>query len=279
MKMKPLYLLLFSLSVLAGPGRAQSIWNDAAGNSSYSDPGNWVGNVAPAATGADIIIGTMQGGDNIVGIDTAGNVTVNSWTFAATLNVLVTPIQVLNDGSGQQLVITSTGGITNASSLQNEFDVVVNAGSNTTFTGGSAGLLFANALNISSFQVTTSGTVTVAPGQNLIFDINSASSYGRIGSIAAMGAIIQVVGDNYTAQAGDSFTLTSANFNGATLGELPSLPQGLEWNTSNFISGGVLTVQAVPEPSTVLFLLGALALIALKSGAQIRSSFQRITFK
>jgi len=263
MKMKPFYLLLLSLSALAGPGRAQSIWNDAAGNSSYSDPVNWVGNVAPAATGADIVIGTMQGSDNIVGIDTAGNVTVNSWTFAATLNGLVTPIQVFNDGSGQQLVITSTGGITNASSLQNEFDVVVNAGADTAFTGGSAGLLFANALNVSSFQVTTSGTVTVAPGQNLIFDINSAVSYGRIGSVSAMGAIIQVVGDSYTAQAGDSFTLTSANFNGATLGYLPSLPQGLEWNTSQLFSNGTLSVEAVPEPSTYLFLMGGLLWLAL----------------
>jgi len=273
--MKIFYLLACSILLLTGTGHAQFIWNDAAGDSSYSDPGNWVGNTVPTATGADIVIGTMQNGDNIVGIDTAGNVTVNSWTFAATLNGLSTAVQVFNDGSGQQLTITSAGGITNSSNLQNEFDVVVNAGANTTFNGGTTGVYFQSALNISHFNVTTTGTVTIAPGQDLIFDINNTTTYGKVGSVVATGAIIQVVGNSYIAHAGDTFDLTSANFNGALLGALPTLSAGLVWDTSGFFSSGVLTVNAVPEPSTYALLLGGLVLLCLHKRRSIFSGIRR----
>jgi hypothetical protein len=274
--MKLIYLLACSILLLTGTSHAQFIWNDAAGDSFYSDPGNWVGNTAPPATGADIVIGTMQNGDNIVGIDTAGNVTVNSWTFAATLNGLSTPVQVLNDGSGQQLTITSAGGITNSSNLQNEFDVVVNAGANTTFNGGTTGLNFQNALNISHFNVTTTGTVTIAPGQDLIFDINNTSTYGKVGSVITTGVIIQVVGNSYTAHAGDTFDLTSASFTGAILGTLPTLSAGLVWDTSGLFSSGVLTVDAVPEPSTYALLLGGFVLLVLHKRRSIFFGFLKL---
>lgn len=261
MKSHHLYTAFFSLVLMTSAGRAQTIWDDAAGDASYSDSGNWIGNAVPAASGANIVIGTMQTGDNIVGIDTAGDVTVNSWTFAATLSNLGAPVQVFNDGSGQQLTLTSASGITNASTLPNEFDVVVNAGADMVFNGGVGGLYFQSALNINTHNVTTSGTVTVDPGQDIIFDIGSASNYGKIGAVIATGTTIQIVGDNYTASPGDTFHFTTGNFNGATLQDLPSLPTGLNWDTSNFVSEGVLTVQGVPEPSTYALLLGGVALL------------------
>ena len=260
--MKSLYLsiALFSL-LMTGAGRAQTIWDDAAGDASYSDPGNWIGNAVPATSGANIIIGTMQSGDNIVGIDTAGDVMVNSWTFASTLSVLGSPVQVFNDGSGQQLTLTGAGGITNASTLANEFDLVVNAGANMALNGGGGGLFFQSALDVNTHNVTTSGTVTLDPGQDLIFDIGSSSNYGKIGAIIATGTTIQIVGDDYMAEAGDTFDFTTGNFNGATLEDLPGLPAGLNWDTSNFVSEGMLTVQGVPEPSTYALLLGGVAFL------------------
>ncbi len=270
--MKSLYIhtALLSLFLMTGVGRAQTIWDDAAGDASYSDPGNWIGNAVPAASGANIIIGTLQSGGNIVGINTAGDVTVNSWTFASTLS-LGPAVQVFNDGSGQQLTLTGAGGITNASTLANEFDLVVNAGANMALNGGGGGLFFQSALDINTHNVTTSGTVTVDPGQDLIFDIGSSSNYGKIGAIVATGTTIQIVGDNYTAQAGDTFDFTTGNFNGATLEDLPSLPAGLNWDTSQFISEGVLTVQGVPEPSTYALLLGGVAFLGWFRRHSLRS--------
>jgi len=270
--MRFICLLGLSIILLTGTSRAQFIWNDGAHNSSYSDPGNWTGGVVPPS-GSNIVIGTMNSGD-VVGLDTGSDVNVSSWTFSSTLNTLGNPVAVFNDGL-EQLNITGATGIANSSNLQNEFDVVVNAATNTNLSGGSAGINFQSGLNLSHFNVTTSGTVTIAANQNLIFDLNSTSTYGRIGSVVATSAVLVVHNNGYTANAhaGDTFDLTTGNFNGAVLGSLPTLSGGLMWDTSQLFSSGIISVYAVPEPSSYALLLGGLVLIiAFKR----RPSFARI---
>lgn len=163
-------------------------------------------------------------------------------------------MQILAGGAEQ---LTVNGSIANSSSFQDEFGLTLNAGANATYAGGSGGLRF-DFLNVNTKTIGTSGSVLIGSGGTLVFDINSLSTFGSIGSINASGATINVAG-TYTGHAGDSFDLTSGSFTGATLGSLPTLTGGLTWNTSQFTSQGILTV--VPEPSTyALLALGMLLL-------------------
>lgn len=159
---------------------AQTIWNDSAGDGSWSNSTNWSNNV-PGVNSSVVQVGFMQSGDTAVGIDTGINVSATSFTFN---NTLSTGVQVLNDGSGEQLTVN--GAITNNSSSLDQFSVIVNAGANAIYTGGSGGLLF-SFLNVNTRQILTSGSLTVSSGGQLVFDINSLASVGSIGSINGYG--------------------------------------------------------------------------------------------
>jgi hypothetical protein len=241
------------LALVTSQVKAQTdTWTNGGNDASYSDTANWSTGAVPTST-SNVQIGA-QPTANIIGIDTGSNVTVASFTFNSSLTASV---QVVPNTTEQ---LSVNGAITDSSSYQDQFAITVNAGANATYTGGSAGLQF-SLLNINTQNILTVNSVAVASSGTLVFDINSLSSYGTVGSLAVSGATINVLG-SYTGHAGDSFDLTTGNFSGATLGTLPTLSAGLQWNTSNFISQGLLTVQAVPEPSTfALFALG-LCLVA-----------------
>lgn len=236
--------------------RAQTIWNDSVGDSSWSNSSNW-SNGVPGVNSSIVQVGFMQSGDSIVGIDTGNNVSVTSFTFNNDPS-LSGGVQVLNDGGGEQLKVN--GAITNNSSGLDTFGVIVNAGANATYAGGSGGLQF-DFLDVNTQTIGTSGSTLIGDGGTLVFDINSLSAYGSIGSINVTGANIDILG-SYTGQAGDSFDLTSGNFTGATIVGLPTLSAGLIWNTSGFYSNGILTVESAPEPSASALLgLGVLLLV------------------
>jgi hypothetical protein len=107
--------------------------------------------------------------------------------------------------------------------------------------------------------VTLSGSQSFI-GSNLNFDITSATTYGRFvvsGTTSFISTVKINIGGSYFGTLGNSFDFTTGNFTNATLGSLPTLNAGLEWNTSEFLSSGILTVvSAVPEPSTYATLLG-----------------------
>lgn len=249
---KCLPAFLFACSTLCGWASASVItWNDAAGNSSWTDTGNWLPSGIPNSL-SDVHVGAFLTGDFIVGIDT-GNVTnqVASFTFDSTLGTTSASVM---QASVEQLAVL--GGISNNDSQAvQHFALKVNAGANATYAGGSGGLSF-SVLDIQTFAIQLTGNISIS---TLNLSINSLASYGSIiGNLAGMGATINI-GGTYAGNAGDSFDLTTGSFTGNTLGVLPTLSGGLTWDTSQFASAGVITV--VPEPSTdALFIAGGLLL-------------------
>ena len=208
---------------------SQTTWDNGGGDSSWVDPSNWSLGVPVSSSG--VAIGTQPTG-NFIRVNTGGPATIATLTFNNTLSAGV----ALLPNSGETLLVN--GAITNSSAEAETFTIPVVSGASALYTGGILGLKFGQ-LTVNTNNVTTSGLVSVS--QTLTFTINSASSYGKIGSITATSATINING-SYKGAAGDSFQLTLGNFSGATLGTLPTLTVGLNWNTSNFLSKGILSV-------------------------------------
>ena len=140
--------------------------------------------------------------------------------------------------------------------------VLLNGG--TISAGNSAGLLSMNTLNASN--------------GNFIFEIGSPSTRGvtydaiDVTSLLTLGAdtnfIFEVL-NNYNFSSGDSYDLfnfasiDATNFDITKLDvALPTLSSNeLAWNTSSFITDGMVSVITVPEPS--LFQMLGLGLISL----------------
>lgn len=239
-------LLFFSATL-----EAQTFWTDSGHDSKWSNISNWKPDVVPGigeGAGASVRIGS-QPTANLIGIDTGTNVSIESLTFNSTLTGSVTVVPL----AAEQLTVS--GAITNNDEQLHRFSVTVNAGADATFTGGSGGLQF-DFLNVSTRNILTSGAISISATGTLVFDINSAVSFGKIGSLNVTGATINI-GGIYTGGIGDTFDLTTGNFSGATLGVLPTLSPGLSWDTTNFLASGVLTV--VPEPSSFSLLGLAIA--------------------
>lgn len=254
-------LLCASLTLLVGTAQAATFtWDDTATDGAWTTASNWVGGVVPGSN-QDIVIGSMISSDSTIGLNTNGDYTANSFTFASGLPA----VQVV-PGGAQALDIVGT--LANNSSNEDSLALVVNAvGTSQTFNGGTGGLLFDQSLNVGTSDITTQGALQMDIGTSLNFTISSTSVFGSISSINAANAVISIQGSNYLGKAGDTFDFTAGNFLGAQLdiADLPSLPTGLVWNTSGFLANGILSVQAVvPEPSTYgLFLLGGLGLALL----------------
>lgn len=250
--------VLLSVAVCGVTGlQAQTVWNNPANDSSWNTPSNWSAGV-PTPTSAVSI--AAQPADDVLGIDTGGPTTIASLTFDSTLTASVDVAPLFNE------TLQVNGGITNNDDNAHGFSIVVFAGANATFAGGSAGLKF-DTLFVGSHLVATTGSITI--DSTLNFTLNSTSAYSQIGLVNVSGATININVAGYSANLGDTFdfapsatsgAFTDAIFNPATL---PALGGDLEWDTSRFLSEGVITV--VPEPSTwALAALGILALAAAR---------------
>jgi hypothetical protein len=229
---------------------SQTIWTDGAGGDpSWSNTDNWsTGTVPSAATNVQI---GVQPSANLIGIDT-GDTRIASLTYN---NTLTAPIAIeLAVGDTLQV----NGAITNNSAFTHTFNIPVTAGANATWSGP---LVFNNIVDVSTRIITLSNSLSFT-GSDITFAISNASTYGRfIGSgIATVSGVTINIGGAYAATIGDTFDFTTGAFTGATLGTLPTLANGLTWNTSSFISSGILSVQAIPEPSTFAALFGLTAL-------------------
>lgn len=231
---------------------AQTIWTDGAQDQMWSTSSNWSAGV-PTSTLA-VQIGAQPTGDQI-GIDTGAATTVASFAFN---NTLTASVDIAPFGSETLQV---NGAITNNSAFTDSFSLPVYVGANATWSGS---LSFASLVNVTTYQLTLINTVSFAPGSSLNFDITNTTTYGRFlgsGTATVTGLTISI-GGTYRGVQGDTFDFTSGNFFGATLGTLPTLDAGLAWNTSNFSSAGILTVMAVPEPTSLALLVTGGVLVA-----------------
>lgn len=225
-------------------------WNNGAEDQLWSSGQNWSSGAAPG-TNATVQISTQPAGDAIV-ID-VGSLTLTSWTFNSSLT---NSFDVVAAGAADSLTIT--GGITNNDEANHSFLLPVSAGGAATWNGP---LAFRNIVNIDLAAITVVESVNFTGSVNL--SITNASTYGRFlgaGVVDFTGAAVNFAG-TYTGVAGDVFDFSTGTFTGATLNfaSLPTLSNGLTWNTSQFVSQGILTVE-VPEPSTMAALAGALVL-------------------
>ena len=231
---------------------AQTIWTDGGQDSQWSTLGNWSTNVVPISSTA-VQIGTQPTGDQI-GVDT-GATTIASFTFNNTLThaVDVTLFQV-----GDALQVN--GAIANNSGFTNSFSLPVTAGASAIWTGP---LSFTAQTVFGTNQITLSNAISFT--NSLSFDITNTTTYGRFlgsGNATVTGATINI-GGTYAGNSGDTFDLTTGTFAGATIGTLPTLSNGLSWNSSTFLTNGVLTVTGVPEPATWALLTASLTTVMI----------------
>lgn len=220
---------------------------------------------------------------------TTGTLTINNasdYSFAGTIANAVTVgnlgvTALTKSGSGTQ-TLTGNSTYTGATLISAGTLVVGVSGTgslgNTAVTVGSNGVL-AGSGTIGG-AVTLSGTLTPgnSPGtltiNNSLSMTSSASTlielsgtsldqFDRVIGLAnlTLDGTITVSLLSFAPVAGDSFdlfdwsgTLDSSAFNVATDLVLPTLSGGLGWDTSGFLSSGVIVVSAVPEPSVALLL-------------------------
>jgi hypothetical protein len=202
------------------------------------------------------------------------NVTSGWIDVATSLNVGALGPAVINHNGGaviaDAITLGGVAGTTGAYNLSGSATLVVgtlNNGANGGFFTMTGGTLTAGTV---AFSFTNNGG-TIAPGASpglmtVIGDFTNASGTLRMelaGTTAAQHDKIAITGGlsaggildvdflgGYTPAAGDSFDLfdfTSAS--GAFTLALPALPVGLNWNSSNLLTTGVLSVSSALGPN------------------------------
>jgi len=239
------YLTLIAIIPLSC-GVAQTTWTAGGDGAFWEDSANWSNNLPTSSSGAVFNTDYSE-------IGFSSDFTVASLTFN-------TGVAVGNKITGLAGAgLTVNGAITNNTSNSQILNVIVTAGGNATWTGP---IQYSNNVTFGTRQITLVGTHTFS-GAELNFTLTNASTYGRLlgAFTSTFAGTINITGA-YTGTAGDSFDFTTGNFSGATLNtaSLPTLSSGLAWNTSSFLSTGVLSVTAVPEPSTYAALFGVASL-------------------
>lgn len=233
---------------IASSAVAQTTWTGAGDATDWSNGDNWSNGLPGSANAA--IFDSSTGATGLFEDFVVSSIT---FTGAAGSDLVI-------GVGGSALTINS--GITNNTAATPDFQLVVSAGNaNATWNGP---VKFSNIVNLGTRQITIVDSVTFS-GSAINIDINSGTVYGRFlgaGLTAYQPGVdgIRVnFGGTFSAFTdGQTFDFTTGSFTGATLGTLPALPNGLSWNTTQFISQGILTV--VPEPSTWAALAGVLVL-------------------
>jgi hypothetical protein len=259
-------------------------WTGGADGVTWHIAGNWSPSGVPNAS-SDVVIGVTPAlgntgepelaTDRIIALTNNSINEINSLTYQNSLTdtTLLYPI-------GAEY-IKINGSINNLSAYFQRIQTRVDAGSSATWSGD---LHFENTVNIGTARITIgAGSDFVFSGNSISFNIESTTDYGAFegsGFTADYTDIIININGFYTGALNDTFQLNSGGFTGATIGTLPTLADGLVWNTTDFISSGILSVEAIPEPSTVALLCGftALGLGATRRRRRIRSSPQTASF-
>ncbi len=116
-------------------------------------------------------------------------------------------------------------------------------------------------------EVVFDANVSLAPSANTVMELGGLSAgrqYDQInvlGSLVLDGDLDVVLVNGFSPASGESFDLFSGNVSGTFDSvSLPSLAQGLSWDTSRLYTAG--SVSVVPEPSTLALLLAGAASVA-----------------
>ncbi len=227
---------------------SQTTWSGAGDALTWDDFSNWSNGVPNSTNGAVFNVDT--GGTALLSALSVASVTFNSGAGAN---------QITYFGSG---ALTVNGAISNNTFNIQTFDIVLTAGGSATWKGS---IVYSNIVNIGANQITLTGSHAFS-GQAVNFSITNALTYGNFiatGSPTFTSNVhINISSGSYAFVAGNTFDFTTGNFSGVSLSNvvLPTLSGGLTWNTTNFISSGVLSVAAIPEPSAYAALFGAAAI-------------------
>ncbi len=272
--MKNIVCILILTSLQLGSAFSQSVWDIPGNDGSWDTGSNWTGGVPGAGT--DVTISTSPLGNSLL-VDTGGPVSIGSLLIADNAS-FTTPFAF--DPLGVE-TLTITSGMSNVSThgVIPTFNLPVLIGGDSSIGGSFGGFIFQAQPNMQTFGVTLTSSIIQFNG-GITFEIgNSVLDYGRLlgtAPQAVLGSVDIVLAGGYVATAGDSFDFHNGGFGSATLGLLPDIGPSLEWDSSTFLSDGVLTVVLVPEPTTsgLLLLSGILAFVSARRRKSQPFSFQ-----
>lgn len=202
-------------------------------------------------------------------LDVTGSGSLASPTYTIDSGAILNSTGAINMSSGVSTVNGTLGGtglltVANGATLQGTGTIgngtIVNGILNS---GNSAGTLtFTSSLTLGGTSITNIEILDNVGGQ---FDVLSGNGSNTL----TVGGVLALNNTGYAAMAGDSVTIfsnwsvitgTFSSITGTDLGG------GLSWNTSNLYTTGLLTVTAVPEPtSMVLVGLVGVAGVAIRA--------------
>lgn len=189
------------------------------------------------------------------------------------LDVVVRPTQstdITGPSYDMQVKSLTLGGNGVTARLNLAGDGLLSAADGTSLLAGGR-LAFSSGADSRYARSHLAGDLTLLAGSGLEFELGAAQpglfdSLQLIGLLKLQGGdlIISFTGDQ-ALHLGDQFDLIDWNGITGQFGQLvlPTLGEGLAWDTSQLYTQGVLAVQAVPEPATFALNLLGLGLIGL----------------
>lgn len=246
-----------------------------------------------ANTNANTGSGLHFGAENITvaatrGVEIATDSVINTGTFHGTVAGTISGVGGLMKAGSGTLSLTSAAGNTYqgiTTVMEGTLSLEVGGGSATgtgtvtvlagaTLAGGGSvagGTSLISGSTLAPGGATSAGTLVFGAGLDLQagsivkLDLLDSSSYDRLqvsgGALNMTETTALQISLQYTPQAGDSFDLLdwvslTGDSNLQDNLTLPSLGGlGLQWDFSNFNTLGILSIQAVPEPSRTLLLM------------------------
>ena len=208
--------------------------------------------------GALVISNSLQ--NTILGSPTA--------SAGVSLGASGTTLRIISGGN-----VTMSGTITTVSGSS----VIINSGALTVSNGVSIasgaslsgnGLIKGSTISVSGNMapglngigaLTNRNTVAFAPGSSITLELDRSLAVNAdllSGNLINFDGLLNITNIGTSLQAGDAFNLFDGTLSGTFAStNLPTLDAGLGWDFSQFSSQGIISVDAVPEP-TVAALLG-----------------------
>jgi hypothetical protein len=207
-----------------------------------------------------------------------GNLTIGSGGSFLASNTVAT-ITGLFTNNGVAAVVNSTAnfnnGVVNGGVFTLSGSTVLGAVSNLTLgTLQGIGLFSNSVVNagtispgwLSPGSLSITGNLTLAGSSLVLLGLAESNSFDQInvsGALSRNGTLTVTNLTGFTLAAGDSFQLLDFGSSSGSfvVTNLPSLPGGLQWDTLQLDSQGLLSVIVIPEPSTVVLVVVGMGLM------------------